>query len=75
MYGEGMKLEEVISFFVWVKKCCTLYNKELVETIIFGLSSIYLAYLSRYKNLDWGLKLSFVLIFLFHALRFDVGND
>ena len=47
----------------------------MVETIIFGLSSIYLAYLSRYKNLDWGLKLSFVLIFLFLSFRFDFGND
>lgn len=47
----------------------------MTETIILGLISTYFAYLSRYKKYNWGLKLSFVLIFLFLALRFNFGND
>ncbi|MEA5071060.1 MAG: EpsG family protein [Petrimonas sp.] len=47
----------------------------MIETILLGIGSVFFAYLSRYKNLHWGLKLSFVFIFLFLAFRYDFGND
>ena len=47
----------------------------MIETIVIGIISIFFAYLSRYKNLDWGLKVSFSLIFFFLAFRYDFGND
>ena len=43
--------------------------------IILGLFSGLFAYLSRYKKTQWGLKVSFGLIFVFLALRYDFGND
>lgn len=47
----------------------------MIATIIFGLLSVQLAYIAKYRNAQWGLKLSFALIFLFLALRYDFGND
>ena len=40
-----------------------------------GLFSVLFAYLAKYKNIQWGLKVSFTLIFLFLALRYNFGND
>jgi hypothetical protein len=47
----------------------------MIATIILGLLSVLFAYLAKYKNIQWGLKVSFTLIFLFLALRYDFGND
>lgn len=37
--------------------------------------SILFAYIARYGNAKWGLKVSFILIFFFLAFRYDFGND
>jgi hypothetical protein len=47
----------------------------MIVTIILGLFSVLFAYLAKYKNTQWGLKISFTLIFLFLALRYNFGND
>ena len=47
----------------------------MITTTILGVISILFAYLARYSNAKWGLKVSFILIFLFLALRYDFGND
>ncbi len=47
----------------------------MTATIFMGLCSVLFACLARYKNCRWGLKISFLLIFLFLALRYDFGND
>ncbi len=47
----------------------------MIATIILGLFSVIFAYLVKYKNFHWGLKLSFALIFLFLSLRYNFGND
>lgn len=47
----------------------------MITTIILGLFSVLFAYLSKYKNTQWGLKVSFTLIFLFLAFRYSFGND
>jgi transmembrane protein EpsG len=47
----------------------------MITVIIFNLFVVYFAYIAKVtKNNKW-LKLSFVLIFLFLALRYDYGND
>ena len=47
----------------------------MIATIILGIFSVLSAFLARYTNTRWGLKLSFILIFLFLALRYNFGND
>jgi len=47
----------------------------LITTIILGVFSILFAYLAKFGNFNWGLKVSFVLIFLFLAFRYAFGND
>jgi len=47
----------------------------MIATIILGLLSVLFAYLANNKRLQWGLKASFTLIFLFLALRYNFGND
>lgn len=47
----------------------------MIVTIILGLFSVFFAYLSKFKNARWGLKVSFTLIFIFLALRYNFGND
>jgi len=47
----------------------------MIATIFLGIFSILFAFLSKYKNFQWGLKVSFLLIFLFLALRYNFGND
>jgi len=42
---------------------------------IVGLFSVLSAYLSRYKEYKNGLTFSFILIFLFSALRYKYGSD
>lgn len=47
----------------------------MIATIILGIFSVLFAYLAKYKHAQWGLKASFILIFLFLALRYNFGND
>jgi hypothetical protein len=47
----------------------------MIATLLLGLFSGLFAYLAKYRNIQWGLKLSFTLIFLFLALRYNFGND
>jgi hypothetical protein len=47
----------------------------MIATISLGIISITFAYLSKYKNIKWGLKASFALIFIFLAIRYYFGND
>ena len=47
----------------------------MIHIILLGISSIFFAYISQYKKYEWGLKVSFILIFLFLALRYDFGRD
>lgn len=47
----------------------------MIETILLGLFSILFAYIAKNENTRWSLKISFVLIFLFLALRYNFGND
>lgn len=48
---------------------------QMIVTIVLGIFSILFAYLAKYKNTQWGLKVSFTLIFFFLALRYNFGND
>lgn len=47
----------------------------MVTVITLNIIFILFAYISRYTYLKNGLKISFVLIFLFLALRYNYGND
>jgi len=47
----------------------------MTTVAIFNISVIFYAYLARQKPTEFWLKGSFVLIFLFLALRYDYGND
>lgn len=47
----------------------------MITTIILGIFSVLFAFIAKYKNTGWGLKVSFSLIFLFLALRYNLGND
>jgi transmembrane protein EpsG len=47
----------------------------LIVTIILGIFSVFFAYIAKFKNQEWGLKLSFTFIFIFLALRYNFGND
>ena len=47
-----------------------------METVIItGIFAVFFAYMERYKSFNYGLEISFFLIFLFLALRFNYGND
>ena len=47
----------------------------MITIAIFNIVFVLLAYLAQYKGQAYLLKVSFVLIFLFLALRYDYGND
>lgn len=47
----------------------------MIATVILGLFCVLFAYLAKYKQTQYGLKVSFTLIFLFLALRYNFGND
>jgi transmembrane protein EpsG len=47
----------------------------LLATIFLGFFSVFFSYLAKYKDGEWGLKVSFLFICLFLALRHDFGND
>jgi len=47
----------------------------MIATIILGIFAVSFAFLAKYKNFRYGLEISFFLIFLFLALRYNFGND
>jgi transmembrane protein EpsG len=47
----------------------------MIIVIILGIVCIYFAYLEGYKGKKNGLLISFTLIFIFLAIRYDFGND
>lgn len=47
----------------------------MTATLLIGTFSILLAYLAKYENTRWALKGSFVIVFFFLALRYNLGND
>ncbi len=47
----------------------------MITVVIVNILAVLFAYLTRYKQTKYGLKASFVLIFLFLALRYGYGND
>ena len=46
----------------------------MVQVIILNLIAVFFAYLTKYK-VEFGLKASFIAIFIFLALRYDFGSD
>jgi hypothetical protein len=47
----------------------------MIEVAIIGVISVFSAYFAQYKQLKILLKISFLVIFIFLALRYDFGND
>jgi hypothetical protein len=47
----------------------------MIATTLMGFLAVFFAFLARYRNMRYGLTLSFLLIFLFLALRYQFGND
>lgn len=47
----------------------------MIATTVIGILSVFFAFLARYKNIQFGLKISFSLVFMFLALRYNFGND
>ncbi len=47
----------------------------MIATTIMGALAVLFAYLAKYKNAQFSLKISFSLIFIFLALRYNFGND
>jgi hypothetical protein len=47
----------------------------VITVALFNLCVIFYAYLARNKHNEFWLRVSFALIFLFLALRYDYGND
>lgn len=47
----------------------------MITVAIFGIIVVFLAYIAQFRQTHFGLKISFFLIFLFLALRYDYGND
>jgi hypothetical protein len=47
----------------------------MITSFVIGLLAVLFAYLNRYENIKYGLKISFSLIFLFLSLRYKYGND
>jgi hypothetical protein len=47
----------------------------MITTLVIGLFSLILNLIAMNQKGDWGLKLTFILIFLFIGLRYNFGND
>ena len=47
----------------------------MIEISLLGFISVLFAWKARYKNNYLGLKISFLIIFLFTAFRYDFGTD
>ena len=43
--------------------------------LFIGFIVLLLSFLNKYKNAEYGLLFSFVLIFIFSAIRYNFGND
>ncbi len=47
----------------------------MIATLILGILCLTVSFIGYFQKSAWGLKLSFVLIFLFLGLRYYFGND
>jgi len=47
----------------------------MIATTLLSFFMVYLAFFARFKNFEFLLKVSFGLLFIFLALRYDFGND
>lgn len=47
----------------------------MFEVLLLAIICVFFAYLNSYKEFQYGLKISFLFIFLFLAFRYDFGND
>lgn len=47
----------------------------MIDVIILNIIAVFFAYFAKYKGFQDGLKISFILIFFFLALRYNFGND
>ncbi len=47
----------------------------MLVTIFLGILSTFFAYISKFNDSRWGIRITFFLIYLFLALRFNFGND
>ncbi len=47
----------------------------MIVSLILGIICILLNLIASNQKSDWGLKLSFVMVFLFLGLRYNFGND
>lgn len=47
----------------------------MIVTVILCVLAVFFAYLAKFKNMQYSLLVSFTLIFLFLAFRFNFGND
>lgn len=47
----------------------------MIAVILIGIMAIFFAYIAQLKRLGFCLKISFLIIFLFLALRYNYGND
>lgn len=47
----------------------------MIATLILGLLCVFFNLIAYTNKSDWGLKLSFFIIFLFIGLRYNFGND
>lgn len=47
----------------------------MLVTLLLGFICLIINFIAYFQKSDWGLKLSFFLIFLFLGLRYNFGND
>ncbi len=47
----------------------------MITAILVGCFAIFFATLSRFDNTRWGLNISFIIIFIYLAIRYNFGND
>lgn len=47
----------------------------MLITLLLGFLCLILNFIAYFQKSDWGLKLSFILIFIFLGLRYNFGND
>lgn len=47
----------------------------MIATIIIGLFSIFISYLSRFRNFKYGLEVTFFILTCFLSIRYEWGSD
>lgn len=47
----------------------------MIATLLLGTFAVLFAFLAKYNNFKYGIEISFFLIFLFLAFRYNFGND